>query len=90
MSAMAGAMQFSRGRHPFHACSVFTVNKFTKNVLVTVACDGCIVRGKSSMGDLDDIGFPVETAKPKIFHVRVSRTAPALRSPTAARSRAVP
>ena len=27
MSAMAGAMQFSRGRHPFHACSVFTVNK---------------------------------------------------------------
>ena len=49
-----------------------------------------IVRGKSSMDDLDDIGFPVETAKPKIFHVRVSRTAPALRSPTAARSRAVP
>jgi len=29
------------------------------------------------MGDLDDIGFPVETAKPKIFQVRVSRT-PAL------------
>ena len=49
-----------------------------------------IVRGKSSMDDLDDIGFPVETAKRKIFHVRVSRTAPALRSPTAARSRAVP
>ena len=28
------------------------------------------------MGDLDDIGFPVETAKPKIFQVRVIRTPP--------------
>ena len=33
------------------------------------------------MGDLDDIGFPVETAKPKIFQVRVNHVrlyAPAL------------
>ena len=29
------------------------------------------------MGDMDETGFPVETAKPKIFQVRVSRT-PAL------------
>ena len=27
------------------------------------------------MGDLDDIGFPIETAKPKIFQVRVGRRA---------------
>ena len=43
------------------------------------------------MGDLDDIGFPVETAKPKIFQVRVNHIRARTRShPTMQRSRAVP
>ena len=32
------------------------------------------------MGDLDDIGFPVETAKPKIFQVRVNHVRARTRS----------
>ena len=44
------------------------------------------------MGDLDDIGFPVETAKPKIFQVRVNHVRPHSEPPlpTMQRSRAVP